>query len=40
MHDGIARDGAPAMTSEKLWFLFSAVGIVILIAAMVYVAFG
>jgi len=28
------------MTSEKLWFLFSAVGIVILIAAMVYVAFG
>jgi hypothetical protein len=36
----MARDGAPAMTSEKLWFLFSAVGIVVLIVAMVYVAFG
>jgi hypothetical protein len=36
----MAMDGAPGMTSEKLWFLFSAVGIVILIAAMVYVAFG
>jgi len=28
------------MTSEKLWFLFSVVWIVVLITAMVYVAFG
>jgi len=28
------------MTSDKLWFLFSVVWIVVLITAMVYVAFG
>jgi hypothetical protein len=39
MHDGQGM-GHLGMTSEKLWFLFSAVGIFILIAAMIYVAFG
>jgi hypothetical protein len=31
---------APAMTSDRLWFFFSVVWIVVLITAMVYVAFG